>query len=147
HADLSGNRSQLVDQCEIGLQILSLEARAHIAEVARAGARLRPVAADQTARQHTISGDADPQLAADGKYLLLDSARDQRVLDLQIADRVDGPCTADRIRTHFRQTHVTNVAGLHHVGDGANGVFDRHRWIKARGAIDVDVICSDAAQL
>ena len=35
---------------------------------------------------------------------------------------------------------VADVAGLHHVGDRADGVFDRHRGIEARGPVDVDVI-------
>ena len=59
-SDLTSDRSQLFDQGEIGLQILALEARAHIAEVAFAGVRLRPVAADQAAGEHAISRDADP---------------------------------------------------------------------------------------
>jgi hypothetical protein len=59
-SDLPGNRSQLFDQREIGLQILALEARAYAAEVLLAGTCRRPVATNQTTGEHAISGDSNP---------------------------------------------------------------------------------------
>ena len=61
------------------------------------GRRLGPVAADQAARQHAIGGDADAELAAGGQDRLLDAARDQRIFDLQVDDRMHRGGTADRL--------------------------------------------------
>src|SRR5690348_7440206 len=48
-----GELAQQVDQGQVALEVVALEARAVLAEVARVGAAvLRPVAADQAARQH-----------------------------------------------------------------------------------------------
>jgi hypothetical protein len=42
---------------------------------------------DQPARQHAIGGDADPQRAQLGQDASFDAARDERILDLQVAHR------------------------------------------------------------
>ena len=53
-------------------------------------------------------------------------------------------CTAcgapDRLGADFRQPDVPDVAGLDHVGDGADRVLDRHRGIEPGRAIDVDLV-------
>ena len=53
---------------------------------------------------------------------------------------------ADGLRPHFREADVAHVAGLDHVGDGADGVFDGHVGIEARGAVDVDVVGAQALE-
>src|SRR5260221_427238 len=47
---------------------------------------------------------------------------------------------ADRFRRRFGEPDVTNVSGLHHVGDGADRVLDRHRGIEPRGLIEIDMV-------
>ena len=61
------------------------------------------MAADQAARQHAVGGDADAKLAAGRQDLVLDAARDQRIFDLQIADRMHGGGAPDRLRADFGQ--------------------------------------------
>ena len=45
----------------------------------------------------------------------------------------------------LRQSDVLDVSGLHHVGDGADRLLDRHRWIEPCGTINID--CLDAEPL
>ena len=86
----------------------------------------RPVAADQPAREHAVGGHADAELPARGQDLVLDAARDQRVLDLQVADRVHGAARRIVSGADLRQPDVADVAGLDHLGDGADRLLDRH---------------------
>src|SRR4051812_17387620 len=108
--------------------------------VALTGRILAPVTADQAARQHAVGRDADAQLAAGRQDSVLDPARDQRVLDLQVADRVDRRGPADGPSPDLGQADMPDVARLHHVGDGTNSVLDRHLRVEARGPVDVDMI-------
>jgi hypothetical protein len=78
--------------------------------------------------------------------LVLDAARDQRVFDLQVGDRVHGMGLADGLGADFRQADVAHIAGLDHVGDGADRVLDRHVRVQARRAVDVDVVGAQALQ-
>ena len=59
-------------------------------------------------------------------------------------------CTAcgapHRLGADLRQPDVADVAGLHHLGDGADRVLDRHGGIEPRRAIDVDVVGAEPAQ-
>jgi hypothetical protein len=48
------------------------------------------VAADEPAREDAVGRHANPERAARGQDRVLDSAGDQRVLDLEIGDRMDG---------------------------------------------------------
>jgi hypothetical protein len=41
---------------------------------------------------------------------------------------------------------VTNVSSLHHVGDGADGVLDRHRGIQPRGLVEIDMVGAQPPQ-
>src|SRR5471030_2158406 len=59
---------------------------------------------------------------------------------------MDGVGAADGVGAHFGQTDVLDVAVLNQVGDGADGVFDRHRRVEARRAVDVDVFDAEALQ-
>ena len=102
--------------------------------------------ADETARQHAVSGDADAKLAAGRKNVVLDAARDQRIFDLQVGDRMHGVGAANGVGTDFRKTDMLDIAGLHHLGDGADRVLDRHRRIEPRRAVDVDMIDAESLQ-
>ena len=44
------------------------------------------------------------------------------------------------------EADVADVARLHHVGDRADRVLDRHRGIEARRTVDVDVVDPEARQ-
>ena len=86
------------------VEVLIAEAGRMPPEVAGGGLRsfdqwplIRP--RDRTA----IGGDADAELAAGRQDLILDAARDQRIFDLQVGDRVDGVGAAQRLRADLRQ--------------------------------------------
>ena len=115
----------------------------------RAPARsLRPVAADQPARQHAVGGDRRcPSSRQVGQDLVLDAARDQRVLDLQVGDRDATACgAADRLGADLRQPDVADVAGLDQLGDRADRLLDRHVRVEPRRAVDVDVVGAEPLQ-
>ena len=87
-----------------------------------------------------------PSSASAGKIVASGAAADQRVLDLQVDDRVHRRGAADRLGADLGEADVADVAGLHQVGDRADGVLDRHRGIEARRAVDVDVVDAEARQ-
>ena len=80
------------------------------------------------------------------KNLVLDAARDQRILDLQIADRMDLGGAADGVGANLGQADVTDEPGLDHFGDGADRVLDRHVGIDARRPVDVDMVGAQPLQ-
>src|SRR5690606_10955593 len=142
-----GDAAQGVGQRQVVAQVLALEAGAVGAEVVggevAAGV---PVAAEQAARQHAVGGDADAQAAGDRQDLGLDVARQQGVLDLQVADRVDGRGAAQRRGADLGQADVADVSGLDEFGDGADGVLDGHAGVEAGGTVDVDVVGAEPPQ-
>ena len=87
-----------------------------------------------------------PSSPSSGKIVASGPRLIERVLDLQIADRMHRLRAADRLRSDLRQADGPHVAGLDQIGDGADGVLDRHAGIEARRAIDVDVIDAEARQ-
>src|SRR5436190_14872178 len=90
-----GQRAQTLYEREVAGPVLAGEARRVRAKVRRLELALgSEVTADQTAAENAVGRDRDAQLAARRKDLRLDAARDQGVLDLQIADRMRGGCTA-----------------------------------------------------
>jgi hypothetical protein len=102
--------------------------------------------ADETARQHAVGGDADAKLATGRENVVLDAARDQRIFDLQVGDRVRGVGAPNGVGADFRKTDMFDIAGLHHLGDGADRFLDRHRRIEPRRAVDVDMIDPEPLQ-
>ncbi len=76
----------------------------------------------------------------------LDAAAHQRIFDLQIDYRMHRVRAADGVCAHFRQADMPDIAGADHVGDGADGVFDRNGRIQPSRAVDIDVIGAEAAQ-
>ena len=105
-----------------------------------------PVSADQPARQHAIGGDADAEFAAGRQDVALDAARDQRILDLQIGDRVHRMGAPDGFGADFRKADMPDPAGLDHVGHGADRILDRHIRIEPRRAVDIDVVDAEPLQ-
>jgi hypothetical protein len=104
------------------------------------------VPAEQAARQHAVGGDTDPKLTAGGQDLRLDAAAHQRALDLQVRDRVHRGGAAQGFRADLGQADVADVAGVHQLGDGADGVLDRHVRVEPRRAVDVDRLDTEALQ-
>ena len=45
---------------------------------------------------------------------------------------------ANGVGPDLRKSDVLDVSGLHHVGDGADRLLDRHRRVEPRGTIDID---------
>ena len=146
-APLPGDAAQRLDQRQVAVEVLALEAGGERAEVApRQCALAAPVAAQQAPRQHSVGRDADAQLAADREDLVLDAPRQQRVLDLQVGDGVDGGGPPDRLGADLGQPDVAHVARLDHLGDRADGLLDRDGRIESRRPVDVDVVRAQAAQ-
>ena len=87
-----------------------------------------------------------PRSASAGKIARSGDAAHQRVLDLQVADRVHRRGPSDRLDADLREADVADVAGLHHVGDRADRLLDRHRGIEARRTVDVDVVDAEARE-
>ena len=107
---------------------------------------LRPVAGEEAAGEDAVGGDADPELAAGGEDLLLDSAREERVLDLQVGDRVHRVRATNRLRPDLGEADVADVARLHQLRDRADGLLDRHVGEDAAGPVDVDVVGAEPAE-
>ena len=86
-----GEPAQRLHEREVALEVLAREAGRRGAEVVRGERRRplpRPVTGEQAAGEDAVGGEADPELAAGGQDLVLDPARDERVLDLQVGDGV-----------------------------------------------------------
>jgi hypothetical protein len=113
------------------------------ASVARSRDQL---AGDEAAREHAVGGDPDVELSARREDLLLDPARDQRVLDLQVDDRVDGVRAADGRGADLGEPDVADVAGIDELRDRAHGLLDRHVGVQARRAVDVDVVRAEPGE-
>ena len=125
---LLGDRAKRLDELEVALEVLAAEAGRVAAEVRGAGlAVAAPVAAEQPARENAVGGDADPELLAGRQDLGLDPARDQRVLDLQVADRMGRVGAPDRLGADLREADVANVPGLNHLADRPDRLLDRDR--------------------
>ncbi len=148
HADAFGvgDLAQRFDQGEVRIDVITLEARAERPEIATGGGALLPVAADETTREHAVGRDGDAAFADHGQDRLLDAAGDQRILDLQVADRVDSRSAPDRLDADLREADVADIAGLHHVGDRPHRLLDRHARIKPRRPVDIDVVKPQALQ-
>ena len=103
-------------------------------------------AAQQAAGQDAVGGDADPEFPHGGQDLRLDAAAHQRVLDLQRGDRVHRVRPADGVRPHLGQPDVPDVPGLDHLGDGPDGVLDRHLRVQPGRLVQVDVVGAEPGQ-
>ena len=53
---------------------------------------------------------------------------------------------ADGVGADLGQADVADVAGLDHLGDGADGLLDRHGRVEPGEAVDVDVVGAEPAQ-
>ena len=103
-------------------------------------------AAQQAARQHAVGGHADAELGKAREDLRLGSTTDERILDLQVGDRMHGVRAFDGVDPHLRQTDRADIASVDEVGNGANRVLDRHSRIEPGGPVDVDVIDAQPLQ-
>src|SRR5262249_32167986 len=135
--DGSGDCAQLFDQGQIAIQIRALKARRTGVELAF-GTVFLPVPTDQTARKHSIGRDTDPELPAGREDFTFNTPRDQRVLDLQVCDRVHRLGAPDGLRADFREADVTHVSLLDQVGNRADRVLDGYVRIETRRTVDVD---------
>ncbi len=93
----------MIDECQVLIQVLALEARAGARKSRGRRAVFRPVSADQAAREDAVGRDADAELTACGQDGVLDAARDQRVLDLQVGDRMHRGGAADGVAPRPRK--------------------------------------------
>lgn len=93
-----------------------------------------------------IRGDANAKRATRRQNLGLDSARQERVLDLQIGDRVHRLSAPHCVGPRLRQGSIADVSRLHHVHNRADRVLDRHGRVDSSKAVEVNVVCSETAQ-
>jgi hypothetical protein len=100
----------------------------------------RPVAREEPAREDAVGRDADPQLAAGGKNLLLDPAREERVLDLQVGDRVHRVRAPDRLGPDLGETDVADIARLDQLADRTHRLLARDVGEDAPGPVDIHVV-------
>ena len=107
---------------------------------------LRPVPGEEPAGEDAVRGHSDAELAAGGQDLVLDPTREERVLDLQVGDGVDGVRAADGLGAALGEPDVPNVARLHHFRDGADGLLDRDVGEHAARSVDVDVIGAEPTE-
>ncbi len=141
HALALGHLAQRLHQVEVPVEVAALEAGAHAAEVARGQCAVAgEVAADQAAGQHPVRRDPYAELAGGRQDLGLDAAGDQRVLDLEVGDRGHGGGPAQGVRADLREPDVAHVPGFDGLGDGPDGLLDRHVRVHARDPVDVDVV-------
>src|SRR5207302_8165949 len=107
---LLGDLAQGLDQGEVVLEVVALEAGRVGAEVVR-GEPLagRDMAGDQPAGEHGVRGDGDAELAQGGQDLPLGAPGDERVLDLEVGDRGGGGGPADGLRTDLAEPDVADV--------------------------------------
>ena len=142
---LARDRAERLHQRHVAGKVLVGKARHAGADFTGLLGSLRAVA-NQAARKHAIGDERDAELAHGRQNLLLDVAADERIFNLQRRDRMHRVRPADRFRRRFRQPDVTDIAGLDHVGDGADRVLDRHRGIEPRGLIEIDMVGAETPQ-
>src|SRR5262249_26810819 len=101
---------------------------------------------EEAARQYAVGRRRNAELGEYGEDRSLRAAAQQRVFDLEVADRVHLHRATDVLHADLREADVANVARLDHVGDRPDGLLDRHGGIEARRTVDVDVIDAEARQ-
>ncbi len=104
------------------------------------------MAAQQAAGEHAVRRQADAQLPQRRDDRLLRAAREQRVLDLQVADGSHGGGAPDGVGAQLRQPDVPDVTGLAHLLQRADGLLHRDLRVEAARAVDVDVVGLQAPQ-
>ena len=125
---------------------LSPEKRGRCARMSPRAGRL--AAGEQAAREHAVERRADAELrAARGKIFSSGPRETSEYSICRSAIGCDLWRARDRLDADLGEADVAHESRLHHVGDGADGVLDRHVRIEARRAVDVDVIDAEARQL
>src|SRR6266508_2854307 len=68
------------------------------------------------------------------------------ISDLQIGDGVDGVRATDGVGADLGEADVADVAGLHHLRDCADGLFDRDVGEHPARPVDIDVVGAEPAE-
>ena len=118
--------------------------RAHVAR-RRRGRRVDP-AGQEAASEWAVRDETDSQLAAGGQDGVLDLAREDRVLALHRADRVDRVGAPQRCRRALRESEEAHFAGLDQAGHGTDGLFDRRRGIDTVLIVEVDDVGAETPE-
>src|SRR5207245_1707755 len=121
------DRFERLQEREVLLEVSRLEARLPAALVVRGDVvDLPDVAGEEAAPERRIGDEADAELAARGKDLVLDVARPERILRLERGDGMDPGCAPERIRPRLREPEVSHLAGLDELRHRAHRLLDRH---------------------
>jgi len=67
-------------------------------------------------------------------------------LETDRGDRMNPVGAPDRLRSRFAQPEKTDLALLHQLGHGADGIFDRHRRIDAMLIVEIDHLDAEALE-
>src|SRR5207247_1738384 len=121
-----GDRFQRLDELEVALEIAGLEARLLAADVVRGDVLDFPdVAGEEPAPERRVGDEADAELAACGKDLVLDVARPERILRLERGDGMHLVRAAKRIRPRLGKPEISHLAGLDELRHRAHRLLDR----------------------
>src|SRR5215467_13275459 len=52
----------------------------------------------------------------------------------------------DRVGADLGKTDMADIACLHHVGDCADGLVNRHRRVETRGTVNIDIVGAQPAE-
>ena len=77
---------------------------------------------------------------------VFDPAAHQRIFELDVGNGVDGVGAADGLGADLGEADVADMARSDEIGDGADGLLDRHRGIEAGRAVDVDIVGAEAGE-
>ena len=104
------------------------------------------MAADETTTQDAVCGDPDAELPTRRQDVAFDAARDQRIFNLQVTDRMYGMRAPNRRGSGFREANMFDITRLDHFRHGADRILDRHSGVDAAKTIDINPVRSEPAQ-
>ena len=136
-----------VDEGEVGLQGVVLEAREGGADVSLAELRGGgDLAGEEPASERTEGHEADAELLEGGQDRLFRLAPEEGVLALQGRDRLHRVSSADGVDTGLGQTEVSDLAGVDELLDGAGDLLDGDVRVDTVLVEQVDRVGAQATQ-
>ena len=136
-----------LDEVEVALEVLALEARVGPAEVVLGEiVGRRDLAGEEAAPERAVGDEADAELADRREDLVLGVARPERVLGLKRADRVDLMRAPDRAGGCLGEAQVAHLALLDELLHRAHRLLDRRVRVHAVLVVEIDVVDAQAAE-
>src|SRR5579875_3088852 len=146
-SELTRERAESFDELEILREVLAEKARCPLANVFALEAVHPDGRAQETAADRGERNEGDPKLTDRREdAVVLDVAREERILALQRRYRVDPDRTPDVLRARLGEPQVAHLTGPDELRHRADGFFDRDRGIDAMQIIKVDHIDAEPPQ-